>query len=81
MAVTETIEDIIAVDVSSADWENGDHRTFKRGLIFCTAAGDVAVEMKNGTQTSKTMEVGEYWRISPFKILNTGTTATVEFHL
>ena len=77
--VQETITDVLAVDLSAVDFETPSAPV--KGIVFCTIDGDVAVEWPNGVTTSKSLTAGEYWRVSPSKILKTGTTATVQFHI
>lgn len=78
MAVTESTQDMITVNLTSVDWVKS---VPELGVVFCTAPGDVNVELLSGRQVKKYMLAGEYWRVSPIKILKSGTTATVEFHI
>jgi hypothetical protein len=75
--VNETIEDVFAVSVAGGDWV----RPSRRGILFCTVAGNVAVQWPNGVTTTKALTVGEYWRVAPAKVLQAGTTATVQYHV
>jgi hypothetical protein len=77
--VTETIKNAVAIDISSIDWVKEDFVTHD-GVLFCTVAGNVTAMMPSGISCTKAMTVGEYWRISPSKVVRATTTATVQFH-
>lgn len=46
-------------------------------VLFCLAAGTVALRDRSGADLSYTLEVGQLLLFSPVRVLATGTTATV----
>ena len=48
--------------------------------VYCRVDGTVQVELSNGFNTSQAMLAGSYWRVGASKIIEAGTSATVEIH-
>ena len=78
MAVVESITEARAVT-----YTDGEHvlPVAQRGLLFAQVGGSVQVEWPSGVQSTITVEDSGYIRWYPKRIIEAGTTATLQIHI
>ena len=75
MVNESTVENFLAIP-SGGDWVN---TIPQNAILFCLSDVTVVVEDKSGTQCTKAMVAGEYWKVRPYKVISP-TADTLQLH-